>query len=349
MSFRRSKSVIALIVGVAAVSSTVIVAGVIYRGAVDAEHARVSHVQAVSENRWERQAASVLHTTVKSTMKALDQPITEAQAIYDSTAGRASEEAREALKNAIAAARNAPPTTLARADSLTDAKDLSVASEGAIKLVSTLKGDLLAALKVPQEQAVALDAAAEAKRKAAEAIAVKKKAVPGSTSPRSPATSPPAITAASPEGTTASAVCLGGGTGYEGAIACVKALAHGMTVTVEWGWSSGGYTTWNPGTMTATVKLEDSMGSNFGITPGATSLVMHEAGHASSARCPAISDDPVFDKPISYEHISNVNNKAERFATSFAIAHGAPDHQSAGEWAYGFTATDEEIAMAGRC
>ena len=344
MSFRRSNSVAALIVGVAVLSTAVIVAGVICRGAVDAEHARILHAQAVSENRWERQAANVLHSTVKSTMQSLDQPIAEAQAIYDSTAGRASEEAREALKNAIEAARNASPTTLPRVEPLTDVKDLSSANESAMKLVSKLKDDLVTTEKVPHDQAAAFEAAAEAKRIAAEAV-TKKKAIPGNTSPESPATS----SATSPAGAKASAICLGGGTGYEGAIACVKALAVGLTVTVQWGWPSGGYTKWNPSAMTATVNLEDSMGSNFGITPGATSLVMHEAGHASSARCPAVSADPVFDKPISYEHISNVDNKAERFATAFAIAHGAPDRQSAGQWAYGFTATDEEIAMAGRC
>ncbi len=82
-----------------------------------------------------------------------------------------------------------------------------------------------------------------------------------------------------------------------------------------------------------------------------TSVVMHEAGHASSARCEAIAADPVFDQPIypQFQPGGQLNNKQERYATAFAIAHGAPDHQAAGEWAYGITSTPEEIAMALRC
>jgi hypothetical protein len=340
MILRRSKSVAAWIVGVAAVSTAVIVAGVIYRGAVDAEHARVLHVQAVSENRWERQAADVLHSTVKSTMKALDQPIIEAQAIYDSTAGRASDEAREALKNAIAAAKNAPPKISARVDPLTGANDLSVASEGTMKLVSTLKGNLVTALKVPQEQAVAFDAAAEAKRIAAETAAARKKVtgvpVSGGGGPASEA------------GKKARALCLQGGGGtYDGATACVKAMAYGVTVSVEWDSKSGsgwwGYTSWNTGTLTASVSLSTSIGTDWGSSPQAVSVAMHESGHASNARCPAVADDPVFNQRSSRD------KREERFATAYAIAYGAPDRDAAGQSAYDFVSTDAEIEAAKRC
>ncbi len=346
MTSRRSKLVASLVVCGVVLSTAVIVVGVIYRGNADAEQARVAHGQAVSEKRWEGQAASSLRTAIRSTLQSLDQPIMQAQATYDSTVGRASDEARESLKNAIEAARNAPQNTLTKIDLLTDAKDLDVARDGAITLASTLKANLVIALAAPQEQAAAFDSAAEAKQKAkktADAVAAKK-AVPVGTSSENPATSE--------AGTTASAICLGGGTGYAAAIACINALDFGITVTVEWGLRvGGGTTTFNPSAKTATIKLSDGMGSEFGSSAVSTSVVMHEAGHASSARCEPVFEDPVFDQPIFPQFPSggHLNNKQERYATAFAIAHGAPDHQAAGEWAYGITSTAEEIATALRC
>ncbi len=340
MIFRNSKSVAALVVGIAAVSTAVIVAGVICRGAVDAEHAHVLLAQAVSESRLEGQAANVLRSTVKSTMQTLDQPIAEAQAIYDSTAGRASEEAREELTNAIMAARNASPTTLARVDPLTGAKDLGVASDGATKLVSTLKGALATARRTPQEQAVAFDAAAAAKRKAAEAAAATTNVtgvpVSGGVGPASEA------------GKKATALCLQGGGGtYDGAAACVRAMAYGVTVSVEWDNKSGsgwwGSTSWNPSNLTFTVSLSTSIGTDWGKSPQAISVAMYESGHASNARCPAVANEPVFNQR------SSTDKREERFATAYAIAYGAPDRRAAGQSKYDFVSTDAEIEAAKRC
>ena len=95
----------------------------------------------------------------------------------------------------------------------------------------------------------------------------------------------------------------------------------------------GGLTRWGGGALIV-VEFEPSIGSEVGSNPVATSLVMHESGHVSGAWCPAIADDPGFDKTITPQRVLNVNNRAERFATAFAIAHGAPDREGAGEWAY---------------
>ncbi len=233
MTIRRSKRVTLLVVGGVVVATAVIVVGVVHQGSVDADRARVVRGQSVAENRWEGQAVSSLRSIIRSTVQSLDEPITQAQATYDSTAGRASEDARDALKNAIAEAKNAPPATLAKVELFSDAKNLGVARDGAMTLISTLKGNLVTAVAAPQEQATAFDAAAAvaAQRKAAEAARAKKP-VPGGTSPAGPATKE--------VGTAASAACLGGGTGYNAAIACINALDFGITVTVEWGLASGG-------------------------------------------------------------------------------------------------------------
>jgi hypothetical protein len=343
MMSRRSKFVTSLVVGGVVFSTAVIVVGVIYRGNADAEHARVVHGQAVAENRWEAQAAYSLRTTIRSTMQGLEQPIMQAQATYDSTAGRASEEARESLKSAIAAARNTPQNTLARVDSLIDAKNLSVASEDATKLARSQRDELSNARKVADDQAEAFDAA-EAKRKA-DAKAAAKKATPPATSPGSPQAS------ISTDGKDATAICLSG-QGAEGAMACVRAMAYPVSVTFEWkdtgpgrehGWSG---TTWieeygHP--LTSRVRLSNSIAADFGSSPQATSVAMHESGHASAARCHAVADDPVFGKRGARD------DPAERFATAYAIAHGAPNRDAAGQSAYDFVSTDAEIAKAAQC
>ncbi len=343
----RSKRVALVIVGGVVLVTAVIVGGVIYRGGLDAEHARVLRGQAVAENRWEGQSANSLRLIIRSTVQSLDEPIAQAQATYDSTARRASEEIREALKNAIEAAGNAPRNTLAKVDVLTDVKDLSVATENATKLIATHKEELVNAKKSADDQAAAFDAA-EAKKKA-DAAAAAKKSTPRAPSPGDPTTPIPP----SEVGTDATRTCLGGGTGYAAAIACINALDFGVTVAVEWSSlaGGGGQTIFNPSAKTANITLADGRGAYFGSDAMSTSIVMHEAGHASSARCEAVADDPVFDQPISpqFQSDHSPNNKQERYATAFAIAHGAPDHAAAGEWAYGITSTPEEIATALRC
>ncbi len=341
MSRGRSKRVTLLVVGGVVVATAVIVVGVVYRGSVDAERARVVRGQSVAENRWEGQAVSSLRSIIRSTVQSLDEPIAQAQATYDSTAGRASEDARDGLKNAIAAAKTAPHNALARIDLLADPADLSTASHGNMALTARLKGDLAAAENVAHERAAAFDAT-EAKRKA-DAVAAAKKAVPGPKPNGGPHTGPPTSRAAA----SATSVCLGGGTGYDGAIACVKAMAFGVSATIEWDDKPGsgwwGYTWWNTNGLTARVQLSRSIGTDFGSSPQAISVAMHESGHAANARCPAVATDPVFNQRSSRD------KREERFATAYAIAYGAPSRDAAGQSAYDFVSTDEEIAAAKRC
>ncbi len=345
MSRGRSKRVTLLVVGGVVVATAVIVVGVVYRGSVDADRARVVRGQSVAENRWEGQAVSSLRSIIRSTVQSLDEPIAQAQATYDSTAGRASEDARDGLKNAIAAAKTAPHNALAHVDTLTIAKDLSVASESTAKLAATHNDELSTAKKIADDQAAAFDAA-EAKRKAdAAAAAAAKKATPRATSPASPKGPIPTDDA----GKNATAICLSG-QGAEGAMACVRAMAHGVTVTFEWketgpntGWSG---TTWIEEyghLMTARVKLSNSIAADFGPSPEAISVAMHESGHASEARCHAVANDPVFAQRGARD------DAAERFATAYAIARGAPSRDAAGQSAYDFVSTDAEIARAGQC
>ncbi len=345
MTRHRSKLAALFIVTAAALSAAVIIVGVIYRETVDSERARLLRTQAVSENRWEAQSANSLHSAIESTFNSIDQAVSEAQATVDSTSGRATDDSRSMLQTAIESAKNAGPVALARVASLDGAHELSVAYASVTKLVATHKDELSNAKKTANDQAAAFDAA-EAKRKAdaaaAAAAAAAKKAAPHVSSPGSPATP------VDPTGKDATAICLSG-RGAEGAIACIKALDYGLPVTVEWGnpassgWS--GVTWFNKYDKTAmvTARLSDSIATDFGDKPQATSVAMHEAGHGANQRCPEIADNPAFSQRSSND------NPAERFATAFAISHGAPDRDASGQSAYDFVSTDAEIALAARC
>jgi len=134
--------------------------------------------------------------------------------------------------------------------------------------------------------------------------------------------------------------------------ACVRALASGVTVTVDWtetlnsvnsksGWA--GQVFMDIGHQTAAATLTNSVATTWGLDNTALSLAMHEAGHAASVRCPTIAADPLFDPQ------PDKNQRVERFGTAFAIAHGAPSRWGSGEGPYKFRITNAEIELASRC
>ncbi len=306
----------------------------------DAEQTRSQRVQAVSGSRWEAQSANSLRSGIESTVSSIEQAVSEAQATVDSTSGRATDDSRSKLQTVIDAAKNAGPAERASVTPQTDASDLCGALARAKRLAATHKDELANAKKIADDQAAAFDAA-EAKRKADAEEAAKA----ASSAPNSPVSSATPVDAT---GKDATALCLSG-RGAEGAIACVKALASGVPVTVEWGnpassgWSGVTWFTKFDKSAMVRVKLSDSIASDFGENPGATSVAMHEAGHAANQRCPALADDPVFSQRSSND------NPAERFATAFAISHGSPSRDASGESAYQFQSTDAEIAKAAQC